>query len=118
MTLGNSKTVIPLIAAILFAVLAVAVDLHNAEPQAAALVLIVGGFIVGAAAPKAAWRWALILGLSIFIGDPIGVRLGINPPWPETGINYGSLVALIPAFIGTYVGVGVRALFGSAAKNV
>ena len=79
---------------------------------------MVGGFVIGAIWPAGGWRWALILGLSIVVGDPIGVQLGINPPWPETGLNLGGLIALVPAFIGTYAGVGVRALVRSAAKTL
>lgn len=111
------KAAAPFLLAIAIGVLAVSVDLHNNEPQAAALVLIAGGFIIGAIWPGGAWRWALILGLSIFVGDPLGVRLGAKPPWPEQGINFGSLVALVPAFIGTFAGVGVRKLMGSAVAD-
>ncbi len=110
-----TRTVLPLIATLAVATFAVVVDLHNDEVQAAVLVILVGGFMVGVIWPAAAWRWALILGLSIVIGDPLGVRLGVRPPWPETGWNAGALVALIPAFIGTYVGVGVRSLIGAGA---
>ena len=97
---------------------AASVDLHNDEPQAAALVLIVGGFLIGAIWPVGAWRWAMILGLAILVGDPIGVQLGVKPPWPGTGFNVGSVIALVPAFIGTYAGVGVRALLRSTAKTL
>ncbi|MGH7594445.1 MAG: hypothetical protein ACRELE_11440 [Gemmatimonadales bacterium] len=107
------STALPLLVATGVACLAVWIDLHNDEPQAAALVLAVGGLVVGALWPAAAWRWTIILGLSIFVGDPLGVRLGATPPWPEQGINFGSLIALVPAFIGTYAGVGARALIGS-----
>ena len=113
-----TRTILPFTLAIAFGCFAVSVDLHNSEPQAAALVLIVGGVLVGGLWPNHAWRWGLVLGLSIFIGDPIGVQMGITPPWPEQGINWGSLVALVPAFVGTYVGVGVRALAGAAMKSV
>lgn len=119
-TTGRSPllAMLPYLVAIAFAGFAVTIDLHNDEPQAAALVLVVGGLVVGALWPASAWRWGLILGLSIFIGDPVGVRLGVTPPWPEQGINIGSLVALVPAFIGTYVGVGVRRLVSGATASL
>ena len=113
-----SRTALPLLLAAAFACFAVSVDLHNSEPQAAALVLIVGGFMLGAIWPSGAWRWALVLGFSIVIGDPIGVALGANPPWPERGFNPGGVVALIPAFLGTYAGVWVRRALGVAARSV
>ncbi len=111
------KSAVPVVLAIAIAVVAVSVDLHNDEPQAAALVLVVGGFLLGTISPDRAWRWAVILGLSIVIGDPIGVQLGVNPPWPERGFNPGSFIALIPAFLGTYAGVAVRAALRKAAGS-
>ena len=113
-----TRTLLPVAIALVLASFAVSVDLHNDEVQAAVLVLLVSGFVLGAIWPSGAWRWALILGLSIFVGDPIGVQLGAAPPWPETGINFGSLVALVPAFIGTYAGVGVRRLISSAIGSL
>lgn len=107
----------PLLAATAVAAFAVWVDLHNDEPQAAALVLVVGGLLLGALWPVGAWRWALVLGLSIFVGDPLGVRLGVTPPWPEQGVNFGSLVAVVPAFIGIYVGAGLRRLMSGAVSS-
>jgi len=113
-----TRIILPAALAVGIGYFAVSVDLHNNEPQAAALVLVVGGFLLGAIWPAAAWRWAVILGLSIFVGDPIGVKLGAQPPWPEQDINPGSLIALVPAFIGTYAGVGVRMLLGAATAKV
>jgi len=37
-------------------------DLRSDDPQLAALLLITFGLFLGFAQPKAAWRWALILG--------------------------------------------------------
>jgi hypothetical protein len=92
---------------------AVWVDLHNDEVQAAVLVLLVGGFVMGAIWPGGAWRWALVLGLSIFVGDNAAPRLGLVG-LPVKPLNWGTLIAVAPAFIGTYVGVGVRALLSAA----
>ena len=113
-----TRTILPFALAAAFGCFAVLVDLHNNEPQGAALVLVVGGILLGTIWPAGAWRWAVILGLSIFVGDPIGVKLGAQPPWPEQGINPGSLVALVPAFIGTYAGAGVRMLLDAATAKV
>ena len=112
------KNFSPFALAIAIAVFAVSVDLHNAEVQAAAMVIVTGGFVLGIGWPAGAWRWALILGLSIVVGDPMGVQLGIKPPWPETGFNPGSFIALVPAFIGTYAGVLVRRLMGTAGRQL
>jgi hypothetical protein len=100
------------IAAVGFGIFAVHVDLHNDEVQAAVLVLLVGGGLLGMMAPHRAWRWALILGLSIVVGDYAAPQLHLIARAPEP-VNWGALLALIPAFVGTYVGVGVRSVLGT-----
>jgi hypothetical protein len=109
-------TVLPFALAVAIGCFAVSVDLHNDEVQAAVLVLLVGGFVLGGIWPHAAWRWALVLGLSIFAGDNAAPRLGLSST-PVEPMNWGTLIALIPAAIGTYVGVGVRALMSAAART-
>lgn len=103
-------------AAIGIAVFAVHVDLHNDEVQAAVLVLLVGGGLLGMIAPHQAWRWVLILGLSIVVGDYAAPQLHLVAREPEP-VNWGALLAVIPAFIGTYVGVAVRWLLGTPAGS-
>ena len=108
-------TVLPFGLAIAISCFAVSVDLHNDEVQAAVLVLLAGGFVLGGLWPQAAWRWALVLGLSIVVGDNAAPRLGLSAT-PIEPMNWGTLIALIPAAIGTYVGVGVRALMSAAVR--
>jgi hypothetical protein len=112
-----TRTLIPLAIAVAIGCLAVSVDLHNDEVQAAVLLLLVGGFVVGAIWPNGAWRWALILGLSIFAGDNAAPRLGLVS-LPVQPMNWGTLIAIVPAFIGTYVGVGVRGLLASSRASL
>lgn len=88
---------------------AVSVDLHNDEPQAAALILVIGGGVLGLLAPHGAWRWAILLGLAIPVGDFLGPRLGLSSVAPQP-FNAGAFVALIPAAIGTAIGAGLRTL--------
>jgi hypothetical protein len=105
-----TRTVVPFALAIAIGCFAVHVDLHNSEVQAAVLVLLVGGFLLGAAWPAGAWRWAIVLGLSIIVGDYAAPQLRLVARDPEP-VNWGALLAVIPAFIGTYAGVGVRRIF-------
>jgi hypothetical protein len=112
-----TRTLMPLAIAIAIACFAVSVDLHNDEVQAAVLVLLVGGFALGAIWPGGAWRWALILGLSIVVGDNAAPRLGLVA-LPIQPMNWGTLIAMIPAFIGTYVGVGVRSLLAASTASL
>ena len=104
------------IAAVGFGSFAVHVDLHNDEVQAAVLVLLVGGGILGLLVPHRAWRWALVLGLSIVVGDYAAPHLHLIAREPEP-VNWGGLLALIPAFVGTYVGVGVRGTLAARTSD-
>jgi hypothetical protein len=54
--------------------------------------------ILGVVSPKQAWQWALAVGIWIPL---YGVL------WAH---NYGCLIALIPAFLGAYLGAGLRSL--------
>ena len=109
-------TAVPCLAAIGVGCFAVSVDLHNDEVQAAVLVLLVGGFLIGAIWPAGAWRWALILGVSILVGDNAAPRLGMSAG-PVEPMNWGTVIAMVPAFIGTYLGVGVRALISPSVSR-
>jgi hypothetical protein len=54
--------------------------------------------IFGAIDPRKAWQWALAVGIWI----PLHGLL-----WAH---NFGTLIALIPAFLGAYLGAGIRSL--------
>lgn len=113
----GTGTVLPLLLAACCGAFAVSIDLHNSEVQAAALVLVVSGCLLGTIWPSGAWRWAIVLGLSIVIGDYAAPHWHLVAREPEP-VNWGAMVALIPAFIGTYAGVGVRKLLGVAIAGV
>ena len=90
-----------------------AVDFRNDEPQAAVLVIVVFAGLLGFVQPRKAWRWAIIIGLGVPVVYLISTALGYQPKSvPEPGW-YASLIALIPAFIGTYGGVLLRKLIST-----
>jgi hypothetical protein len=80
------------------------VDLGTDEVQFPALLLLVFSFFLGFNQPKHAWRWSLLLGIWIPIFEL--AKIFLNPEFdkivPE---GFGSTLALIPAFLGTYAGV-------------
>ena len=81
------------------------IDFNQTEVQPTVLLLVIFGAVLGFAQPRLAWRWAIILGLCIPLGYLIFSALGYKPAeLPQPGV-YESLIALIPAFIGTYGGV-------------
>jgi hypothetical protein len=66
----------------------------------AATIIIVTA-ILGAVMPRRAWIWALAVGIWI----PVFNIVSNN--------NYGSILALIVAFIGSYAGVFIRKIINS-----
>lgn len=62
-------------------------------------VLLIISACFGAVYPRFAWLWAIVLGAWIPLFSIVLAH------------NFGSLLALALAFIGAYVGVGVRSLF-------
>ena len=61
-------------------------------------VILLSCAILGAVSPKHAWQWALAVGLWLPLIEVLHMH------------NYGSLLALVPAFIGAYLGAGLRSV--------
>lgn len=80
------------------------VDFNNDEPQAAVLVILVVTFLLGYVLPGRAWLWALIVALGLPAVYLMARSLGYQPKSLPSPGWYASLLALIPAFIGTYAG--------------
>jgi hypothetical protein len=106
----NSKSIDALFfaAAIIAGLIVSWFDLHANEVQPAVLLLLVFGAVLGFARSRSAWRWAIVLGLSFFLGDMILPAFGIKPIDPVQSNALATLIGLIPSFIGTYAGVVAR----------
>ncbi|MDQ6706130.1 MAG: hypothetical protein M3Z85_09195, partial [Acidobacteriota bacterium] len=91
------------LAAACCAIFAAYVDSHNDEVQSAVLVILTGTFALGAVFPPNAWRWALIVGLSIAARSAVERIQGGAAPF-----NAGTFIALAPAFAGAYAGALIR----------
>ncbi len=90
--------------AIVLGFIAAYIGLHTSEASVTACVLLVFGFILGLSQAKQAWRWAIILGIWVPIAQ-ITARLA-DPSRP-LGAAYllAPLLAFVPSFAGTYLGV-------------
>lgn len=82
-------------------------DLRAEEVQPAALMLATFGAVLGGAYPEGAWRRALMLGLSVPVAHLVSQYTGRVLPYPVPHFA-DTFLALIPAFVGTYLGVGLR----------
>ncbi len=87
------------------------VDFHSQEVQPCVLCLLVGGVAMGLAYPKRAWRWGVVLGVSIPVAWITGLALGGTPAFMPRPNLAATLLALIPALMAVYIGAGLRVLF-------
>jgi NO-binding membrane sensor protein with MHYT domain len=69
------------------------------------LLLISVAFLFGLAQPKWAWGWALIIGLGVPASHLIGLLFGYRPPYPVEPNVMITFIALVPSFVGAYLGV-------------
>jgi hypothetical protein len=90
------------------------VDFNNDEPQAAVLVILMVTFLLGLIQPRLAWLWAIIVALSLPAVYLVATNLSYQPVSPPSPGWYASLLALIPAFIGAYLGALARVILNSA----
>lgn len=79
------------------------------------LVLLSVTYLFGVLQPKQAWQWALIIGLGVPVSHVIGRAVGYRPPYPVEPNVMITFIALIPAFVGAYLGVLTRTLVRSIA---
>ena len=103
-----TQFVATLLAIVLGALSGVA-DLHSREVQGPVLLLLTTAALLGALFPEGAWRRALMLGLSIPLAHAIARLTGAVLPYQVNAFG-GTFLALVPAFVGSYVGVGLRRL--------
>ncbi len=100
-----------LLLAVVFAVITGYVNVHASEVQAPLACLLMFSGILGLLAPEAAWRWGLIIGLSIpastFFALAINFKMDDVPRFPIT-----LAVLVIPATVAAYLGVLAHRVLG------
>lgn len=82
------------------------------------LVLLACTFLFGLAQPQHAWQWALIIGLGVPAAHLMGLLLGYRPPYPVQPNVLVTFIALVPAFIGAYLGALVNLAASHLLKGV
>jgi hypothetical protein len=90
-------------------------DVRATEVQMAILLLLGFGFFAGFNQPRRAWRWGLLLGVWVPLFAFIAVGVGLTQ-W-HMQAQLGSIMALVPAFLGTYAGVLIKKLSARAQAS-
>ncbi len=118
----QKKSLIALIAALICGMLTGYVNLTATEVQAPMFCLLLFGFVLGLYQPKGAWRWALIVGLSVplsYVAALISRFKVADAPHPITLLIYPTtlVVLVIPTLVATYVGVLLRRAFSAETSS-
>ena len=91
------------------------INLTATEVLPPMLCLLIGAGLLGILRPKAAWRWGLLMGLSVplsyFFVLAVNIRVAEIPRFPIT-----LAVLVIPATVAAYLGVLVRAALRPTAQ--
>jgi hypothetical protein len=112
-----NQTIVSILFAAAIGFLAGWVDSHNDEPQAAVLVLLVLGGLLGLSRPRLPWLCAVIAALGIPTVYLVRRAMDLHVvSWPEPNL-FATLLALIPALIGIYSGLGARKVYSLMRWN-
>jgi hypothetical protein len=108
------------------------VDLVANEMQALVFFVLLVTFILGMLRPQAAWRWALVIGLSVTAAEFLALVWGFEPaglahsravhPGQALSFTFAnvleSLMVLVPGLMGAYCGVAAYKLIFAWRKTV
>lgn len=110
----RSKTTIMTMLAVLGALFVGYIDSHTSEVQATLMVMLPITFILGFIEPKRAALWVLIIGLSVPLSYLFVLATGQHYTDPPPN-GFTTLIALVPAFVGTFSGVIFRMIVSQVA---
>lgn len=86
-------------------------NLHTDEVPIVLFGVLVASFGLGLVSPKLPIRWALVAGLTVPASAALAFALQIHVPYLNGWGNIvNSLVAVVPGFIGAYLGAATRAV--------
>jgi vacuolar-type H+-ATPase subunit I/STV1 len=91
------------------------INVHTDETGIVVVCMLIMAFVLGLIQPKAAWRWGLLVGLSIpasyFIGFALNTRMVDPPRYPIT-----LAVLVLPALVSAYSGALFHRVFVPAGR--
>ena len=105
---------------IICGIVAALIEFNSMDPQKPIVVVIVMAFPFGFFFPEKAWRYPLVIGLCFPLLNLFALILGAEPQYFQViqsdypQVQYDIIrvletgIALVPAFLGTYAGVGIH----------
>jgi hypothetical protein len=93
--------------AIVLGLIAAYAALHGAGDLLVYVLLFMFGGLLGYIAPESPWRWGLVLGIWVPIGE-IVYAMSLPSGAPPAAQLLQPLLALVPAFLGAYAGMLLR----------
>ncbi len=116
----SRKGLLILALVLVFGLLTGYINLNATEVQSPIACILVFSFLAGGLQPKAAWRWALLIAISIplsyFIGGAIHYPI-VDPP-RSLGFDPKFLILIIPALVATYSGALFSRTVGPINRQV
>jgi hypothetical protein len=84
---------------------------HTDELMVVVPWVVVVTVALGSVQPRRPWLWAFLIGLAVPLSQVFAGALGLRVPYPNAPNDMlTSCVAIVPAFVGAYVGAGIRRL--------
>ncbi len=97
-----------IIVAVVCGMMAGGIDMMASEIQPAVFLVLIFTCLLGFLQPRRAWLWAFIIGSSILAVHLLGLIFSIQPACPVEPNVWVTSIALVPAFIGAYLGALTR----------
>ena len=112
----SKKSVIVLCLALAFSILTGYINVTATEVLPPMVCILLFSFVTGLMQPKGAWRWALLIGLSIPLSTFIGLAVNFN--FPDTPPRYPITLAvlIVPALVAAYGGSLSNHLFSGIQR--
>ena len=97
--------------AIVFALFTGYLNTHTDELLVLVPWVVVATTALGIAQPRWPWLWALLIGLAVPLSLILFYFLGLLVPYPNNPSDIAmSFLVVVPAFVGAYIGSGIRRL--------
>ena len=107
---------LPYVLAVLFGLAIGWVNVHTDQTPVVALPLLAAAGVLGVIWPRRAWRWGLLVGAWLALGQAYALLTSTRLPYPNNPSDIAAVlgIGLTLGLVGAYSGALVRRLVASA----